>query len=261
MLAGLAEHGVELRDADLIIGTSAGSVVGALIASGTELEELYASQLAPPGPYRPVRMRMATMVRWGLAAVCSRGSEQMGARVGKVALASTTVPEAERRRIIEARLGTHTWPDPDLRVTAVDAGSGQLALFRKGSLVGSAAVTLVDAVAASCAVPGIWPPITIGGRRWIDGGVRSAANADLAAGYERIVVLAPITWGLRGTRVAAQVAALRTQARVALVTPDAATRTAIGRNMLDVARQAPAAVAGHRQAGAVTAEVARVWSD
>jgi NTE family protein len=271
ILAGLAEHGVELRDADLVLGTSAGSVVGALIASGTELEELYASQLAAPGPYRPVRLRMATIVWWGLAAVCSRGSEQLGARVGKMALAAATVSEAERRQFLEARLGMHAWPERDLLITAVDAESGQLAVFGKDSQVGGTAVTLVDAVAASCSVPGVWPPVTIGGRRWIDGGVRSATNADLAAGYERIVVLAPIARGLRGTGAAAQVAALREQvqgeqaqgeqARVALVTPDAATRRATGHNMLDLARRAPVAAAGRLQAGSVAAEVARVWSD
>jgi NTE family protein len=249
------------------IGTSAGSVVGALIASGTGLDELYASQLAPPGPYRPLRMRTATMVRWGLAAVCSRRSEQLGVRLGKMALAAT-VPEGEWRRFLEARFGARTWPERDLLITAVDAESGQLAVFGKGSQVGGTAVTLLDAVTASCSVPGVWPPVTIGGRHWIDGGVRSTTNADLAAGYERIVVLSPVPWGLRGTGAAAQVAALRKphqapgeQAQVVLITPDAATRRATGHNMLDLARGAPVAAAGRRQAGSFAAEVARVWSD
>ena len=123
-------------------------------------------------------------------------------------------------------------------------------------------MTLIDAVAASCSVPGVWPPTTIGGRRWIDGGVRSATNADLAAGYERVVALAPITRGLRpATGAVAYVAALREQAQVTLVTPDAAARRAIGRNVLDLARRAPAAQAGRIQAASVVAEVARVWSD
>jgi NTE family protein len=262
MLVGLAEHGVDLRDADLVVGTSAGSVVGALITSGTSLEELYASQLAPPEPDREVRMGIATIVRWGLAAVCSRGAEQVGARVGKMALAAVTVPEAERRGIIEARLRGHTWPQRALLVTAIDAESGEFAAFGTGSQVGGTAVTLVDAVAASCSVPGVWPPTTIGGRRWIDGGVRSATNADLAAGYERVVVLAPIARGFRpATGAVAQVAALRKQAQVALVTPNAAARRAIGRNLLDLARRAPAARAGRAQAGSVAAEVGRVWSD
>lgn len=261
MLAGLADHGIDLRHADLVVGTSAGSVVGALITSGTGLEELYASQLAPPEPARPVRMGIATIVWWGLAVACSRGSEQVGARVGKMALARVTVPEAERRGIIEARLRVHTWPQRALLVTAVDAESGEFAAFGTGSRVEGTAVTLVDAVTASCSVPGVWPPTTIGGRRWIDGGVRSATNADLAAGYERVVVLAPIARGFRpATGAAAQVAVLREQAQVALVTPDATARRAIGRNLLDSARRAPAARAGRAQAGSVAAEVGRVWS-
>jgi len=136
MLAGLAEHGVDLRDADLVVGTSAGSVVAALITSGTDLEELYASQLAPPSPEPPVRMGVATIVRWGWAVACSRRSQQVGARVGKMALAAVTVPEAERRGIIEARLGTRTWPRQTLLVTAIDAESGEFVAFQKGSQVG-----------------------------------------------------------------------------------------------------------------------------
>jgi NTE family protein len=261
LLAGLADYGVDLCDADLVIGTSAGSVVGALITSGTGIEELYASQLVPPEPDRPVRMGIASIVRWGLAAACSRDSEQVGARVGRMALAAVTVSEAERRRVIEARLRVHSWPDRPLLITAVDAESGKFAVFGKDSQVGSTAVTLVDAVAASCSVPGVWPPTTIGGRRWIDGGVRSAANADLAAGYERVVVLAPIARGIRSaTGALAQVAALREKAQVTLVTPDATVRRAIGRNMLDMARRAPAARAGRAQAGSIDAEVARVWA-
>ncbi len=262
MLAGLAEHGVDLRDADLVVGTSAGSVVGALITSGDDLEELYASQLAPPDPEPPVRMGIGTMVRWGWAVACSRGSQQVGARVGRMALATATVPEAQRRGIIESRLQARTWPQRTLLVTAVDAESGEFVAFGPGSQVGGTAVTLVDAVAASCSVPGVWPPTTIGGRRWIDGGVRSTTNADLAAGHERVVVLAPITRGFRSaTGAAAQVAALQERAQVTLVTPDAAARRAIGRNVLDLARRAPAAQAGRAQAASVVTEVARVWSD
>ncbi|MGH4001939.1 MAG: patatin-like phospholipase family protein, partial [Pseudonocardiaceae bacterium] len=179
-----------------------------------------------------------------------------------MALATATVPEAERRGIIESRLQARAWPQRTLLVTAIDAESGEFAAFGKGSQVGDTAVTLVDAVAASCSVPGVWPPTTIGGRRWIDGGVRSATNADLAAGYERVVVLAPVTRGFRSaTGVVAQVAALRERARVTLVTPDAAARRAIGRNVLDLARRAPAAQAGRAQASSAAPEAARVWLD
>lgn len=261
MLAGLAEQGVDLRDADLVVGTSAGSVVGALITSSDDLEELYASQLLPPALEPPVRMGIGTMVRWGWAVARSRGSQQVGVRVGRMALATATVPEAERREVIASRLQARTWPAQTLLVTAVDAESGEFAAFGQGSQVGNTPVSLVDAVAASCSVPGVWPPTTIGGRRWIDGGVRSATNADLAAGYERVVVLAPITRAFGPAMgAAAHVAALRKQARATLVIPDADARRAIGRNLLDLARRAPAAQAGRAQATSAIVDVAKVWS-
>jgi len=109
-------------------------------------------------------------------------------------------------------------------------------------------------------VPGVWPPVTVLGRRWIDGGVRSAANADLAEGYSRIVVLAPVIRGVGPfVGVRQQVAELRERSRVALVSPDVAALQAIGRNMLDPARRAASARAGQAQAAAVAEEVAAAW--
>ena len=116
----------------------------------------------------------------------------------------------------------------------------------------------MDAVGASCAVPGIWPPVTIGTRRFVDGGVRSVANADLAASYQRVVIVAPVAQGIGpvmpgpGRQAAALAAA---GARVALVRPDRAAMRAIGRNVLDVSRRAAAATAGRAQATAEAAVV------
>jgi NTE family protein len=120
-------------------------------------------------------------------------------------------------------------------------------------------VGLVDAVGASCAVPGVWAPVTIGDRRYIDGGVRSPVNADLAAGYDRVVILAPVTASFGPTtRVGRQIAGLGAQ--VVLVRPDRAAKRAFGRNVLDPARRGPAARAGHAQADQEAARVAAVWS-
>jgi NTE family protein len=159
--------------------------------------------------------------------------------------------------VIESRLPVHEWPSARLRVTAVDAETGGFVVFDR-----DAGVSLVDAVAASCAVPGVWPPVTIDGRRWIDGGMRSSANADLAEGYQRVVVLAPVSGGFGPiARLGDQVAALRAGgAQVSVVTPDRDARRAIGRNMLDPARRAMAARAGHAQAPSVAAEVRDTWS-
>ena len=138
----------------------------------------------------------------------------------------------------------------------MDADSGEFATFDAGS-----GVDLVDAVGASCAVPGVWPPVTINGRRWIDGGMRSPANADLAAGYDRVVVVAPITRGFKPLpSVSDQVMELaRSCQAVAMLAPDAASVAAFGRNLLDPRTRAPSARAGYAQAAAVKADVAAVW--
>jgi len=108
-------------------------------------------------------------------------------------------------------------------------------------------------------VPGVYPPVTIDGRRYIDGGMRSAANADLAAGYDRLVVLAPIARGVGPiASVDAQVTGL--VSRVAVVSPDRNSTTAIGRNVLDPAARAPSARAGRAQAASVVARVAEAWT-
>jgi NTE family protein len=173
-----------------------------------------------------------------------------------MALAAKTVSEEQRRKVFADGLPVHDWPARRLLITAVDAESGEFRAFDAASGVG-----LVDAVAASCAVPGIWPPVTIGGRRFIDGGMRSPANVDLAAGYERVVVIAPLVRGFgHMTSVASQVSGLGGSSQVAVIEPDQAAVKAIGRNVLNPARRVPAARAGHAQAAAVAEQVAAVWS-
>ncbi|WP_410809232.1 patatin-like phospholipase family protein [Micromonospora sp. 067-2] len=256
LLAGLAERGVSVSDADLVVGTSAGSVVGAQVCSGAPLEQLYEAQLAPPSGQVAARLGLLTVARLVWAGGRTRDAVRSRARIGALAVAARTPSEASQRAVIEARLPAREWPARRLLVTAVDASSGEFVVFDAGS-----GVSLVDAVGASCAVPGVWPPVTIGARRYVDGGMRSAVNADLAAEAGRVLVIAP-TSGAFGPmpRLSAQVAGLRAAgSRVALVTPDAAARTAIGRNVLDPARRARSARAGRAQAAAVAEEVAALW--
>jgi NTE family protein len=259
LVAGLAEAGVDLSTADLVVGTSAGSVVGSQLTSGTALEDLYARQLEPPAQERAARMGRAVLARYALAMLRARRDDvAFRRRVGELARtaadAGLTPTEDERRAAIVSRLPTTEWPDRPLVVTAVDAESGEFTTFTRDS-----GVELVAAVGASCAVPGVYPPVTIDGRRYVDGGVRSAANADLADGYDRIVVLAPIPRGFGPVAsVDAQVTGL--VSRVAVVSPDGASRTAIGRNVLDPAARKPSARAGRAQAASVAARVAEVWT-
>jgi NTE family protein len=256
LLAGLADLGVDLTGADLVVGTSAGSVVGADVTSGMSLAELYEAQLAPPDGEISARLGLKFIAKLSWAMFRSRDPVKARARIGKMALATTTVSEAERRKVIAARLPMHDWPDRKLLIAAVDADSGEFTAFDAAS-----GVALVDAVGASCAVPGVWPPVTIGERRYVDGGMRSPANVDLADGYERVVVVAPLSRGFGHMQsVARQVAGLGKDVQTAVVEPDDAALKAIGRNMLDPARRAPAARAGHAQAAKEAERVTAVWA-
>ena len=256
LIAGLAELGIDLAAADVIIGTSAGSVVGADITSGQRPAALYQAQLAPPAPEPAARMGWGIIGRLLWVMSTSRDPVRARMRIGHWALAARTMPESRRRKVFQARLPASDWPARMLKVTAVDARTGQFVVFDATGEAG-----LVDAVAASCAVPAVWPPVTIGDRRFVDGGVRSIANADLAAGYERVVIVAPVAQGIGHMTSPRQQAAALTAAgaRVALVRPDRAAAHAIGRNVLDVSRRAAAATAGRAQAAAEAAAVRAVW--
>lgn len=256
LIAGLTEAGLNLADADLVVGTSAGSVVGADLTSGHDLEDLYQRQLAPPVGEIAARMGRGVLARLGWIMLTSRNPDRARRRIGRLARSAKTESEAARRKVIEARLPTREWPAANLRVTAVDAQSGEFTVFDAASGAG-----LVDAVGASCAVPGVWPPVSIGGRRYVDGGMRSAANADLADGYRKVVIIAPIVQGFgHMAGPATQAAALtKAGASVVLIKPDAAAVKAIGNNLLDPARRAAAARAGRTQAAAVLDQVAAVW--
>jgi NTE family protein len=256
LLVGLAQVGVDLRSADLVVGTSAGSVVGAQILGDVTLDDLYAAQLRDATGEIAAKMGMRVLVHLVIGALWP-GEERRGrARLGRAALKARTVPESERRAIVEQLLPNRSWPEQRLMITAVDAETGEFRVFER-----DAGVPLPVAVAASCAVPVVWPPITINGRRYIDGGVRSIANADLAAGCDRVAVLAPLTVALRRSgRIDRQLASLGPTVRSIVISPDAQARKAIGGNMLDPAQRAASARAGRVQASSVVEAVAAVWS-
>ncbi|HVV07729.1 patatin-like phospholipase family protein [Amycolatopsis sp.] len=255
LLAGLAAEGVRLAEADLFIGTSAGSTVAAQLTSGLPLEELYRRQVDPALQTTELPSVVdAEALAEMFGAATEADPAQLRARIGQLALAARTVPEADRRAVIEARLPVHTWPEADLRIVAVHAGTGAERIFDRHSGVG-----LVDAVAASCAVPGSWPPVTIGDARYVDGGVRSPENADLAAGCAKVLVVKAMN--IPGmNELEAQVAALEAQGSLVTVTePDEASLAAIGVNPLDPAVREPAAKAGYSQGLRAAAALAGFW--
>jgi len=259
LLLGLSDAGIDLTNADRVIGTSAGSAVGAQLTTGVPLAELYQRQLAPPSPSATSpKVNMAEMIA-ELGAILmgpSVGVDRTKA-IGAYALAAETGPEVQRRKEIAARLPIQAWPSRGLEITAIDANTGELRIFTPAD---DGDVELVDAVAASCAVPGIRPPVTIGATRYVDGGVRTTTNYDLALGADVVLVIAPmIDLPTNDPELISRREQLAASASLLTITPDEASVAAIGTNPLDLATARPCALAGRAQAAAVADDVAKIW--
>ncbi len=192
ILCGIADESPTaaraLLDSEVLVGTSAGSAVAAQIGSGCSLEDLFKRQIQESSAEIDPGNGIDTVVELFLQAVADPHSTviQKRQRIGAVALATETLAEPVRRDVIAQRLPSQYWSDRVLRVTAIDISTGKLVIFDRDS-----GVKLVDAVAASCAVPGVWPPVTIGERRYMDGGIGSTINLHVADDCDIAVVLAP----------------------------------------------------------------------
>ncbi|MFE9107385.1 patatin-like phospholipase family protein [Actinomadura geliboluensis] len=256
VVAGLADEGTDVTGADLLLGTSAGSAVAAQVAGGGPIGELFARQADPALQNRELVPSGGVTVAefaeiWMRLAEENDDPAAIRRGLGARALATDTIDEAARRGVIEGRLPVHEWPSRDLRVTAVNALTGDLRVFDRGS-----GVSLVDAVAASCAVPMIWPPVTIGGIRYVDGGVRSVNNLDLAAGYGRVLLIAPMD----DPGLTADIAAVESAGgRVEVIVPDEAALAAFGADPLDPSTRTPSANAGLAQGKAAAKRIASLW--
>lgn len=259
VLRGIADADPSVADAlvgsDVLAGTSAGSAVAAQIGSGASLDELFDRQLrAESGEIHP-GTSIDSVAELFLSALllADATKEQKLQHIGAIAAGVQTLPEALRRDVIATRLPSPHWPERDLRITAIDVETGELVVFTRDS-----GVELVDAVAASCAVPGAWPPVTIGARRYMDGGVGSSVNMSAVGDCRSAVVLvpaaenAPSPWEMGP---AAEIAAFPGVA--AAVFADAAALAAFGPDPLEPACRASSARAGRAQGRRVAARVAR----
>ncbi len=254
MLTGMADRGLDVGDADLIIGTSAGATAAAQVAGGTPLIDWFRRQVDPAlqnKELRPPGMSIADL--WEAMVRLleeTHDPAELCRRTGTMALEADTVPEPVRRAVVAGRLASDEWPARRMATTAVDALTGERHVFEAGSKVG-----LIDAVAASSAVPGIWPPVTIGDARYIDGGVYSSCNADLAVGFDRVLVLAPMV----DPALSGQLEAVAASGRSVVVSPDEEALAAFTADALDPAVRAPSAEAGRRQGAAVAASLEDLW--
>jgi NTE family protein len=272
VIAGLREAGLDVTGADLIIGTSAGATAAVQVTSGTSAELLAAIVAAPPRPRTgtaapdsgPVPTRPATNHLETTSAIIAAAEDaadmrrRMGAWALEKAAASHSSAQTQWRATVAARLPSQLWPRRRILITAVDAHTGEPVVFDRHS-----GVDLVDAVAASCSSGFAY---SIGDSRYIDGGYRSnAENADLAAGYARVLVLSPFGGSSRtpaswGMHLATQVDELRARgSRVETIFPDSSSRTAFGDNVMDLSTRPPAARAGSDQGRALAEKLTEFW--
>src|SRR4051794_31230170 len=246
VIAGLFDAGLDMTEADLIIGTSAGSTAAAQITSASPAQ-LVAEILsaAPRQRTGPVgsdggRGRLGQvadhMRRTSEIIAAAEDPADMRRKLGAAALemdaASDGSWQTQWRATVAARLPSQDWPERTVFITAVDAQTGEPVVFDRHS-----GVDLVDAVAASCS-SGL--PYRIGSSRYIDGGYRSnAENADLAAGFARVLVLSPfggrsltpVEWG---THLATQIDELREGgSSVETIFPDSSSEHMFGANAMD----------------------------
>ncbi|MFG1960379.1 patatin-like phospholipase family protein [Nonomuraea sp. NPDC049028] len=254
LAAGLRHRGVDLADADLIVGTSAGAIVGAMLATGQDLDRLATrtgpdrdprqdqdgrTTASPTDPQTHPRTDPARMAEvFTVLGDPTLEPQEARRRVGRIALEAPAMLEAERIALMESLITARQWPDRRLLITAVDAETGEPKVWDRDS-----GAPLVAAVAASSAIPGAYPPITINGHRYIDGALAGGANVTLAAGAHVVLLVEPLAHlfprePLDGLGADTAVA----------VSPDAPSLEAFGSGLSDVASWQPAFHAGVSQA-------------
>ncbi|MFF2195582.1 patatin-like phospholipase family protein [Streptomyces sp. NPDC058157] len=254
LAVGLRRGGVDLGEADLIVGTSTGAIIGAVLATGQDPGRL-ATPVRPAGsdgtPPQVDRRRLGEV----FAVLGDAASDPAGAwrRAGRIAVAAETGPEQAHLDRMRAMVGADRWPDRKLLVTALDAETGEREVFDRAS-----GAPLAAAVAASTAFPGIYPPITVNGRRYMDGSLRSATHAGLAAGARTLVVIDPQAHLFPRELLHQELAGTGAHT-VVTIEPDPASVRAFGPDMGDRTAWEPAHQAGLRQAADATARLRLAW--
>jgi len=273
VIAGLMEKSVDLSGADLIVGTSAGAIVGARLASRMPPANFIKAALArsdgTPPHQRPDQTSFSPPPDLSFLAdkleemgTGKRSQQSIRAEIGQWAQkAHSVVSESQFLASYERRFPEKEWPSRAYECTSVETTDGSLRVWNESS-----GVPLALAVASSCALPGVFAPVMINGHRYMDGGVRSVTNADLARGCKTALVLAPTlgpndTLAKRFTRpLKSELQTLRANGcKVEVVAPDPASLKAFGATLGDENKRAPALEAGRVEGRNKAGDIAKLW--
>lgn len=267
IVTGLADAGLDVRNADLFVGTSAGARVAMDLASGKALDDLYqgrAGAAEPPRSGRPAAAA-APVIDWarikaGVTAAKEAGGSaaEILRRYGALAKDVAVATRSDRRQTVAAQLPLQAWPAQRVLITAVEAESGERRAFDRDS-----GIDLADAIIATTASFGA-PPLVFEDHSYIDGGYYSSDNADLAAGSDRVLILALRSppEAMRLVPIDAGVEALRAAGTaVEVMHPDEETLAALAATggQMNPASGRPAAIAGRRQGQRAAERVAAFW--
>lgn len=261
LIAGLRDAGVDLANADLVIGTSAGSIAGAMLTSGADLSgygDLFPEPEPEPAsaPTDPARPPLPTGSITEMFAMFTDGrlDPVVGRRqVGEFALNAPTMDERAHLDTIGALVPVRAWPTTRLLITSVDTATGEREVWDAAR-----GAALLTAIGASTSVPGVFPPVTINGGRYMDGGVWSVTNADLAAGADVLLVAEPLAHLVPRETLRRELAAVGA-ATVVTVSPDEPAIAAFGPDLLSPAGWRPAYRAGVRQGTDTAANLRTAW--
>jgi len=245
----MADAGLDVRHADLFVGTSAGARVAIDLTSGQPLEDAYQRRVGPEQP----RFEAAGSIDWARIKAGVDAARQAGGspadvlrRYGALALAVAPGSGADRRQAVAGQLPVQAWPEQRVLITAISAETGERRAFDR-----DAGIELVDAVIATTAAFGA-PPMLFEGQHYFDGGYHSGDNADLAMGHDRVLILSLIAppQAMRLVTLEAAVEALRAGgAAVEVIHPDDETMAALVATggQMNPASGKPAAIAGRAQ--------------
>lgn len=260
LLVGLCQGGVDVRQVDRIVGTSAGSQVAAVLASGISWDQIWNRQVSgdPQGSYVPAKVHMPSLFRlYSEIELNSNTPAEWIIGLGTLSRFTVTVSPEERIEEIQRRIQTVEWLE-NTSIVAVDVNTGNRVVWTKETIA-----SLSDAVASSSALPGVYPAVTIDGRKYCDGGIHSMENADIAEGHDKVLILSTGLPIRTPYTLNQQIESLeKSRSKVLVLQPSPEVMLAFsnaGGNALDPATRGPVARAAKFQGERMSDLVSKFW--